>query len=63
MFTILIPALAGGYIIYFWDRTDNTASSIVVGVIIFFISGILNSIIIGIYNESLSSVFILYCLD
>jgi hypothetical protein len=59
--SLLIPALIGGFILYEKDG-DNTAS-FVVGVAIFFLAGILNSVIIGLFNESLSSVFILYCLD
>jgi hypothetical protein len=58
---ILAPALLGGAIIWKQEGLEGTAA--IGGVIIFLLSWIVTSVILGILYEALSAVFILFCFD
>lgn len=58
---VLVPAVIGGGIV--WGRYEIEDTAVISGVIIFLLSWIVTSIILGILYEALSSVFIMYCFD
>lgn len=58
---VLIPAIIGGGII--WGSQDNSDTAVIGGIIIFLLSWIVTSIILGLLYEALSSVFIMFCFD
>ena len=64
IFAVLIPALIGGGIIYSTDGTDQASVYAIWGGVIIFLLGILLSeVILGMFEEVLSSIFIFYCFD
>jgi hypothetical protein len=67
MFTNLIPAFIGGGIIYktYTPQDDPllTTYAIYGGIIIFLLSAVISSIVIGVLNQSLSSIYVFYCFD
>ena len=58
---ILAPSIIGGVIIWKDQKVEDTA--VIGGVIIFLLSWIVTSVILGLLYEALSAVFIIFCLD
>ena len=58
---ILAPAIIGGAII--WKQYEIGGTAVVGGIIIFLLSWIATSVILGLLYEALSAVFILFCFD
>ena len=59
---VLVPALLGGGLVYQFQGEDVSAA-IWTGVIILLLASIISSVIIGMLDEALSSIFIFYCFD
>ena len=64
IFSVLIPAVIGGGIIYSVDGTENAITYAVWGgVIIFLLALLLSNVILGMLEEALACVFIFYSFD
>jgi len=58
---VLVPSFLGGYLIYVVEN-DQTAA-IIGGVIIFLLTWISSSVVLGMLYEAISCMYIFYCFD
>lgn len=67
IFITLLPAFIGGGIIYKAQVLQNNPTpytyAVYGGIIIALLATLITSVIIGVLNQSLSSIYLFYCLD